>query len=126
MQRWTPEIPKHAGMSAMAVDVARRGPACDRLALRRLICPGNSRSLRAHQCGCIGSGARDRGRQLDRAEIPARRPGFRRLVLPKGFAGPIKTAQNHDVSMWILEAVETVNDTRKHGTTTCARRRVSR
>jgi UDPglucose 6-dehydrogenase len=40
-------------------------------------------------------------------------PGFGGSCLPKDVRALIKTAQDHDVPMRILEAVETVNDTRK-------------
>jgi UDPglucose 6-dehydrogenase len=40
-------------------------------------------------------------------------PGFGGACLPKDVRALIKTAQDHDVPMRILEAVETVNDTRK-------------
>ena len=40
-------------------------------------------------------------------------PGFGGSCFPKDVRALIKTAQDHDVPMRILEAVETVNDTRK-------------
>jgi len=40
-------------------------------------------------------------------------PGFGGSCLPKDVRALIKTAQDHDVPLRILEAVETVNDTRK-------------
>ena len=40
-------------------------------------------------------------------------PGFGGSCFPKDLRALIKTAQDHDVPMRILEAVETVNDTRK-------------
>jgi UDPglucose 6-dehydrogenase len=40
-------------------------------------------------------------------------PGFGGSCFPKDIRALIKTAQDHDVPMRILEAVETVNDTRK-------------
>src|SRR5262249_26662760 len=40
-------------------------------------------------------------------------PGFGGSCFPKDLRALIKTAQDHDVSMRILEAVETANDTRK-------------
>src|SRR5262249_70519 len=42
-------------------------------------------------------------------------PGFGGSCFPKDLRALIKTAQDYDVQMRILEAVETVNDTRKRG-----------
>jgi hypothetical protein len=68
--------------------------------------------VRESGCRRAGSCGGHRSRQSNRFEVPARRIWFRRLV-SKDVRALIKTAQDRDIPMRILEAVESVNEARK-------------
>jgi UDPglucose 6-dehydrogenase len=72
----------------------------------------------ADLCEKVGADVQDvaRGMGLDNrigAKFLHAGPGFGGSCFPKDVRALIKTAQDHDVPIRILEAVETVNDTRK-------------
>src|SRR4029077_11145321 len=72
----------------------------------------------ANLCEQVGANVQDvaRGMGLDNRIGPKflhAGPGFGGSCFPKDIRALVKTAQDHDVSLRILEAVETVNDTRK-------------
>src|SRR6516162_7738236 len=72
----------------------------------------------ADLCECVGADVQEvaRGVGFDNRIGPKflhAGPGFGGSCLPKDVRALIKTAQDHDVPMRILEAVESVNETRK-------------